>query len=403
MIELKDGIRSLVRLDFRGRVHKQFRGTNAKERCENEIKVLETLEERKCPNVPRLLDADLDELTIITTSCGKPVEDTLSRQKALTLFAELEKKYGIRHDDQEPRNVTYDSITGKFCIIDFELAEILPMPDTDAFGEKALRIQWSSASQQGRRHLTNQDNYSNWLLRPSGKSHSSDHGEVILPCEIAHFAVSDGVGGNNGGEFASSLVLSSMKHLLETEYKGKKISEEDYLKLLKTTNGTVNDKAAENPVAPNLSATYVGVIFQEELISWANVGDSRVYQFRDGKLKQLSIDHNFAYRQMLSGAISEIEYRLHPAKNQLYDCMGAGYGSVNPEIGSLEWKPDDIYLICSDGIMDGLSDKKIESLMSVPSCDLSKTRAQSICQELLKQAIINDGSDDTTLIVFEVF
>ena len=85
MISLKDGIRSLVRLDFQGRVHKQFRGTNARERCENEIKVLKVLEERECPNVPRLLEAMPGENYIITTSCGKPVEDTISRKKSDSL------------------------------------------------------------------------------------------------------------------------------------------------------------------------------------------------------------------------------------------------------------------------------------------------------------------------------
>lgn len=68
MKELKDGIRALVRIDFQGNVHKQFRGTDSDLRFANEIKVLQALEERDCPNVPRLLGSDESTLTIITTN-----------------------------------------------------------------------------------------------------------------------------------------------------------------------------------------------------------------------------------------------------------------------------------------------------------------------------------------------
>ncbi|MDB4272661.1 serine/threonine protein phosphatase, partial [Akkermansiaceae bacterium] len=68
MKELKDGIRALVRIDFQGNVHKQFRGTDNDIRFANEIKVLKALEERNCPNVPVLLSSDEESLTIVTTN-----------------------------------------------------------------------------------------------------------------------------------------------------------------------------------------------------------------------------------------------------------------------------------------------------------------------------------------------
>jgi len=127
MRNLKDGIRSLVKIDFYGHVHKYFRGTDKEERFANEVRILIALEERKCTNVPQYIDSDESELHLITTNCGSPAPN-ISRKKSDSLFAKLEKNYGVRHDDPEPRNITYDPTVGQFCIIDFELATLLPMP-----------------------------------------------------------------------------------------------------------------------------------------------------------------------------------------------------------------------------------------------------------------------------------
>ncbi len=124
MRNLKDGIRSLVKIDFYGNVHKYFRGTDADKRAVNEAHVLKILEERDCPNVPRLLDFTPEEDYIITTNCGSPAP-RLTKKKADTLFAELKERYGVIHDDPEPRNVTYNEKTGEFNIIDFELATVI--------------------------------------------------------------------------------------------------------------------------------------------------------------------------------------------------------------------------------------------------------------------------------------
>lgn len=131
MRKLKDGIRSLVKIDFHGNVHKYFRGTDADKRCANEVAVLQELEKRQCPNVPRLLDYNLEENYLKTTNCGSPVPH-LSKKKTTSLFALLEERYGVRHDDPESRNITYNPITGNFCIIDFELATLLPMPPSQS-------------------------------------------------------------------------------------------------------------------------------------------------------------------------------------------------------------------------------------------------------------------------------
>jgi hypothetical protein len=128
---LKDGIRSQVRIDFYGNVHKRLRGTGARERYDTEVAVLKVLEQRGCPYVPRLLEEHPEECYFVSTNCGRPA-DQISKIKADSLFAALERDYGVRHLDAEPRNITYSDKLGRFCIIDFELAEILPAPTPPA-------------------------------------------------------------------------------------------------------------------------------------------------------------------------------------------------------------------------------------------------------------------------------
>jgi tRNA A-37 threonylcarbamoyl transferase component Bud32 len=124
MLQVKDTLRATVRLSFDGRVYKAYHGPDARERFVNESRVLRHLETRGCGFVPRLLEADPRKLQIITTNCGNRVEH-LDAERLRELFAELEP-FGVRHDDPDIRNVTYRQSDGRFCVIDFELATILP-------------------------------------------------------------------------------------------------------------------------------------------------------------------------------------------------------------------------------------------------------------------------------------
>jgi len=127
MREAKNTARATVHIGYDGRVHKQFKGHNAQERFENEVRILRLLEERGCDYVPRLLESDPAKLSIVTTNCGSIVEH-ISGARIKELFAELERDYGVRHDDAFARNVTYRHSDGRFCLIDFELATILDPP-----------------------------------------------------------------------------------------------------------------------------------------------------------------------------------------------------------------------------------------------------------------------------------
>jgi aminoglycoside/choline kinase family phosphotransferase len=135
MNDVKDTRRALVRIGFDGRVHKTFRGHQAAGRFANEVRVLRWLEAQGCTNVPRVLEADAEKLLLVTSNCGARVEH-LPAPRVREIFAELEARFAVRHQDAYLRNITYDARAGHFCVIDFEFAAILdaaapPAPELD--------------------------------------------------------------------------------------------------------------------------------------------------------------------------------------------------------------------------------------------------------------------------------
>jgi hypothetical protein len=124
VLQVKDTLRSTVRISYDGLVYKTFRGPQAEERFANAVRVLQFLEAQNCPFVPRLVNSYTDSLQIVTTNCGTRVQH-LDEARAKELFSELEQ-YGVRHDDAFTRNITYRQSDGRFCLIDFEFATILP-------------------------------------------------------------------------------------------------------------------------------------------------------------------------------------------------------------------------------------------------------------------------------------
>jgi len=124
MHEMKDTRRALVRIGYDGRVHKTFRGHQARERFENETRVLRYLESKHCDYVPKVLEAHVEELRLVTTSCGQRVE-RISPPRVQAIFRELREDFLVQHDDAYERNITYRATDGRFCIIDFEFATIL--------------------------------------------------------------------------------------------------------------------------------------------------------------------------------------------------------------------------------------------------------------------------------------
>lgn len=398
MKELKDGIRSLVRLDINGRVHKQFRGTDSDKRFSNEVLVLKALEERDCPNVPVLIDSDESTLTIVTTSCGAPAP-LLTQEKATALFDELEQIYGIRHDDPEPRNVTYSAKLGRFCLIDFELAEILPIPSESESHSAVWRAVWQSLTQQGTGHEGNDDSCISLAVCPNGVRKLGESGEELLDPEHLVLAVSDGMGGRNAGEFASRLIMNYVRRDAKTLYKGLTSGGEvDELLggLLKKAHESLLEMMARDKMITGMGATLSLAWVTGDALHWAHVGDSRLYFLQDGELQQLTKDDNIPWRQYQLGQISEYQYRQHPHRSMIHEVLGGKSREISPQIGTVPLESDSRILLCSDGLIDGLWDRSLADEF------LQSGSPSEIAQALMTRSRDNADRDDTTLIVADL-
>ncbi len=150
MEEAKNTARAVVHIGYDGRVHKTFKGPQARERYENEVRVLEFLEKHGCTFVPKIIEKDDATLYLVTSNCGGRV-DHVSDKKKEQIFAELEQ-YGVRHDDAEVRNITYSTQQGRFCVIDFEFATILvpgypPSPEMKSVADRSAWEKKGSADE----------------------------------------------------------------------------------------------------------------------------------------------------------------------------------------------------------------------------------------------------------------
>ncbi len=222
MKEAKNTQRALVRIGFDGKVHKLFRGPKAQSRFENEVRVLNYLEARKCPFVPRLLDSNPETLEITTSNCGARVQH-ITDERVDEIFEEL-TSYGVRHDDPFLRNITYRATDGKFCVIDFEFATILepiqehPKKAVEPSATTATCLAWSGTTHPGKFRPNNEDAFLAMLLDDKGIRYLGKTGSASLESSDFIFAVSDGMGGERSGEFASRIAVEKITLQLPRQF-----------------------------------------------------------------------------------------------------------------------------------------------------------------------------------------
>lgn len=393
MKDVKDSLCALVRIAYDGRVHKTFRGPSAQERFENECRVLRHLEERGCTFVPRLLDADADALKIVTTNCGARVE-RLDDTRVAELFAEL-LPYKVRHDDPFLRNVTYRSSDGRFCLIDFEFASIL-----------TTGLRWYGLSDVGRVRKNNEDSFVGLRFDARELHRLGKSGEVTIAETDFAFAVSDGMGGAKSGEFASQITVDKITRLLPRSFSlgaaGLEAGVGDVLtELVHQIHGALIALGKSYDECSGMGATLSLCWFSPSRVFFAHVGDSRIYYLpAAGGLKQLTQDDTFVGWLFRNGKLNEREAREHPGRHSLQKALGAGNQFVDPQLGAVRYEVGDRFLLCSDGLIDGLFDSQLEELLRTPT---AAEAALNPAQRLVAAAVRQSGRDNTTALVIEAF
>jgi len=418
MQEAKDTARSTVRIGYDGRVHKFFRAQDARQRFDNEVRVLRYLEHRGCNFVPRVLEADRDELRLVTTNCGARVEQ-ISDEKMQSLFAELET-YGVRHDDPYLRNITYRASDGRFCLIDFEFATILDdqagvageFPDDATAGmnsappEPVSRVlRWSGTTDRGRTRPNNEDAFLTIAFDMRDLSYLGREGEANVGGLDFIFAVSDGMGGEKSGEFASRFTVDNIIQLLPRRYE---ISPAHYASeisdclqyLFQKIHLQLTKLGQSYAEGQNMGATLSLIWYCGDRFYFGHVGDSRIYHLpKDGGLRQISDDHTYVGWLRRKGDINEREARMHPRRNVLAQALGSGNRYVDPQVGEIHCQSGDRLLLCTDGVMDGLWDRAIEEFVRHPP---SAVADAAPAVRLVRAAVAESGRDNATAVVIEI-
>jgi len=130
-------------------------------------------------------------------------------------------------------------------------------------------------------------------------------------------------------------------------------------------------------------------------LSITNVGDSRTYVFRDGELRQLSVDHSYVQELLSEGLVTAEEARVHPRRNIVTRALGID-GSVSPDAWVIPLVVGDRFLLCSDGLVDEVTDADIAAVLR------SVTDPNRAASELVAAANRNGGRDNVTVIVVDV-
>jgi protein phosphatase len=139
-----------------------------------------------------------------------------------------------------------------------------------------------------------------------------------------------------------------------------------------------------------------------EWLYFGHIGDSRIYYLEraTGVLRQISHDDTHIGWLRRNGKITEREARLHPRRTALQKALGADYQFVSPQVGTVYLQPGDMFLLCSDGLTEGLFDSQIaERLLGTAS----KPEGQPIAEHLVRSSLLNGGGrDNITAMVIEL-
>jgi PPM family protein phosphatase len=406
MHEAKNTQRALVRIGFDGTVHKLFRGPQAEARFTNEAKVLRYLELKKCPFVPRLLSANPETLEIVTSNCGARVQH-MSDAKVAEVFSELEK-FGVRHDDPFLRNITYRAHDGRFCVIDFEFAEItgedasiaMVLPPTRH--STATRLKWSGRTDIGKFRPNNEDAFLCLQLNHQGIRYLGKVGEISVEASDLIFAVSDGMGGAKSGEFASRIAMEKITLQLPRQFglseeRFQAYSNEILLELFSSIHSTMLQLGRVDADCRDMGATLTLAWFRRGRMYFGHIGDSRLYVVPAAQpMRQVSEDHSHVGWLRRKGQINEREQRYHPRKNVLSQSLGAGHRYLNPQLGVIDYEPGDQVVLCTDGVTEGLWDRGIEEIVRTGATDTHST-----ADLLVNSAVSESGRDNATAVVIQ--
>lgn len=243
---------------------------------------------------------------------------------------------------------------------------------TIPLADGVLELQWSELTHRGRRREINQD---------------------AVMAQYPLFVVADGMGGHIGGEIASS---SAVARLESVAAKGE-VTPKSIEKALARAVADIasHPEATDDGTGTTVTGVYLDTSTPEPTWVTLNIGDSRVYLFRDGGLAQVTTDHSVVQELIAAGRLSPEEAENHPYGNVITRAVGPSDG-VAPDYVRLEVVDGDRFVICSDGLTKELTDYGILHFL------LQHDDPSAAADDMLEAALENGGRDNISIIVLDV-
>ena len=225
-----------------------------------------------------------------------------------------------------------------------------------------------------------------------GMVRASNEDVCVADGKIDLYLVADGMGGHAAGEVASQITASAVEEIMsepepETEM-------EDLLRrAVEYANKRVYETQEQKPECRGMGSTLTVLTFREDYYYVAQVGDSRAYLCRDGTLRQLTRDHSVVWSLFENGILSKDDISRHPQKNLITRSIGT-HPDVEVDLLMGAAVKGDVYLLCSDGLTDVLSDQDILQII-----EDNNGNPEEIGSKLIEEANWGGGPDNVTAVV----
>jgi len=268
---------------------------------------------------------------------------------------------------------------------------------------RAAALRWFGWTDVGRVRKNNEDAFLGLRFDAREVHRLGKFGGASLATHDFTFAVCDGIGGAKAGEYASQIAVEKITTLLPRAFH----------QSASGINAGFNDVLTELFGQIHRALVYLGASYDEchgmqttMSLCWftpgwmyfGHVGDTRIYHLpkKKNELKQLTEDDTYVGWLARNGKISDYEARTHPRRKVLQKALGGESRYVDPQAGAVVCERGDTFLICSDGLTEGLYDHLIVDLLRAKKPDFNPAKA------LVESSVKNDGRDNTTALVIQV-
>ena len=267
-------------------------------------------------------------------------------------------------------------------------------------------LKWSGCSDTGRLRKNNEDSFLGLQFDAREIFRLGKFGEASLEENDFTFAVCDGMGGAKSGEFASRIAVEKITTLLPRAFKqsasGLNAGFADVLtELFSQIHRALAFIGGSYEECEGMQTTLSLCWFTPGWMYFGHIGDSRIYHLPKQKktIRQLTYDDTYVGWLFRNGKISEYEARTHPRRNLLQKALGGSNQFFDPQAGAIACGRGDILLLCTDGLIEGLSDNQLVEILRESQ---SSKENSNPAQLMVKTSVKNSGRDNTTALVVQV-